>query len=57
MAMNSFESLKEERLKNARAAYVTLKKQYPESKFDKEATSLLEKIDKELQQLQPVESK
>ena len=57
MAMNSFESLKEERLKMAKAAYVTLKKQYPASKFDKEATNLLEKIDQELQQVQPVESK
>lgn len=57
MAMNSFESLKEERLKSARAAYVTLKKQYPESKFDKEAGDILEKIDRELQQFKTVESK
>lgn len=59
MAMNSYESLKEERLKSAKAAYTTLKKQFPESKFDKEATNLLEKINKELQRLQPqtVESK
>jgi outer membrane protein assembly factor BamD len=57
MAMNSFESLKEERLNKAKSAYATLKKQYPTSKFDKEATDLLEKINKELQQLQPVESK
>ena len=59
MAMNSYESLKEERLKSAKAAYTTLKKQFPESKFDKEANNLLEKINKELQRLQPqtVESK
>ncbi|WP_339653657.1 outer membrane protein assembly factor BamD [uncultured Maribacter sp.] len=59
MAMNSFESLKEERLKTAKAAYSTLKKQYPESKFDKEVNDLIEKINKELQRLQPqtVESK
>jgi len=59
MAMNSFESLKEERLKTAKAAYSTLKKQYPESKFDKEVNNLIEKINKELQRLQPqtVESK
>ena len=59
MAMNSFENLKEERLKSAKAAYTALKKQFPESKFDKEANSLLEKINKELQRLQPqtVESK
>tara|TARA_R110002051_G_scaffold56046_8_gene103970 strand:+ start:20984 stop:21745 length:762 start_codon:yes stop_codon:yes gene_type:complete len=59
MAMNSFESLKAERLKTAKAAYNTLKKKYPESKFDKEATNLIEKINKELQRLEPqtVESK
>jgi len=36
-----------------------MKKQFPESKFDKEATDLIEKIDKELQrmQAQTVESK
>ncbi len=59
MAMNSYESLKEERLKTAKAAYTTLKKQFPESKFDKEANTIIEKINKELQRLQPqtVESK
>jgi len=59
MAMNSFERLKEERLKNAKTAYTSLKKQFPESKFDKEAGDLIEKIDRELQRMQPqtVESK
>ena len=59
MAMNSFESLKEERLIAAKAAYNTLKKQYPKSKFDKDANTIIEKINKELQRLQPqtVESK
>lgn len=57
MAMNSFESLKAERLKSAKAAYTTLKKQFPESKYDQKASDLLEKIDLELQRLQPVESK
>ncbi|SNR44086.1 Beta-barrel assembly machine subunit BamD [Maribacter sedimenticola] len=59
MAMNSFESLKEERLNEAKAAYLALKKKYPESKYDKKATNLLEKIDKELQRFQDqgVESK
>ncbi|WP_236973418.1 outer membrane protein assembly factor BamD [Maribacter sp. 6B07] len=52
MAVNSFEQLKEERLKNAKAAHAALMKQFPESKFDKEATDLIEKIDKELQRLQ-----
>ncbi|WP_405382426.1 outer membrane protein assembly factor BamD [Maribacter sp. LLG6340-A2] len=59
MAMNSFESLQEERLNEAKAAYMALKKKYPETKYDKKATNLLEKIDKELQrfQKQDVESK
>ena len=59
MAMNSFERVKEERLKNAKTAYTSLKKQFPESKFDKEAGDLIEKIDRELQRMQPqtVESK
>ena len=52
MAMNSFESLQEERLTNAKAAYVNLKKQYPETKFEKEAEQLNEKIEKELQRFQ-----
>ena len=52
MAVNSFEQLKEERLKNAKAAHAALMKQFPESKFDKEATDLIEKIDKELQRMQ-----
>ena len=59
MAVNSFEQLKEERLKNAKSAHAAMQKQFPESKFDKEATDLIEKIDKELQRMQAqvVESK
>jgi len=49
MALNSFESLKQERLDNAKEAYNVLKKQYPETKFAKKADNLLEKIEKELQ--------
>ncbi|MEP3210398.1 MAG: outer membrane protein assembly factor BamD [Maribacter sp.] len=49
MALNSFESLKQERLENAKNAYQVLKKQYPETKFAKKADNLLEKIEKELQ--------
>lgn len=49
MAMNSLESLKQERLENAREAYKVLKKQYPESEFTKKSDNLLEKIEKELQ--------
>ena len=52
MAMNSFESLQKERLTSAKAAYVNLKKQYPETKFEKQATQLNEKIEKELQRFQ-----
>ncbi|TMM56906.1 outer membrane protein assembly factor BamD [Maribacter algarum] len=48
MALNSFESLKQERLENAKEAYRVLKKQYPETKFTKKADNLLEKIEKEL---------
>ncbi|MDP5060807.1 MAG: outer membrane protein assembly factor BamD [Maribacter sp.] len=59
MAVNSFEQVKEERLKNAKSAHVAMKKQFPDSKFDKQATDLIEKIDKELQRMQAqnVESK
>jgi len=49
MALNSYESIKQERLKNAKDAYQVLKKQYPETKFTKKADNLLEKIEKELQ--------
>jgi outer membrane protein assembly factor BamD len=49
LAMNSFEVFKKERLNTAKEAYVTFKKQYPESEFDKKAADLLEKIEKELQ--------
>jgi len=49
LALNSFESLKKERLENAKEAYKVLKKQYPETKFAEEADNLLKKIEKELQ--------
>jgi len=48
MAINSYESLKEERLENAKEAYNVLKKQYPETQFAKKADGLLKKIEKEL---------
>ncbi|MFS4491475.1 outer membrane protein assembly factor BamD [Maribacter sp. 2308TA10-17] len=48
MALNSFQSLKEERLENAKEAYNVLKKQFPETKFTKKADNLLKKIEKEL---------
>lgn len=57
MAMNSFESLQEERLKNAKAAYTSFKKQFPESKYDQEASNLMGKINQELLRFQAIESK
>ena len=56
MAMNSFESLKTERLDNAKGAYDVLKKKFPETKFSEEADNLLKKIEKELKRL-PEEAK
>ncbi|MFS4468157.1 outer membrane protein assembly factor BamD [Maribacter sp. 2210JD10-5] len=50
LALNSFEALKKERLLDAKAAYITFKKQYPESKFQEEVNDLSEKIENELQQ-------
>jgi outer membrane protein assembly factor BamD len=49
MAMNSFESLQKERLQSAKAAYTVLKKQYPNTKYEEEATDLINKIESELQ--------
>ncbi|MBT8311891.1 MAG: outer membrane protein assembly factor BamD [Flavobacteriaceae bacterium] len=49
MALNSTEDKKKERLDNARTAYDNLIKYYPETKYAKAATQLIEKIDKELQ--------
>jgi len=49
MAINSLDRLKEARLKDAKEAYITLKKRYPETKYAKKADALLKKIEKELQ--------
>lgn len=48
LAINSFETLKKERLDNAKNAYNVLKKQYPETQFAEKADNLLKKIEKEL---------
>ncbi|WP_396637652.1 outer membrane protein assembly factor BamD [Maribacter sp. R77961] len=48
-ALNSFESLQEERLLDAKTAYLAFKKKYPETNFEKEASRLMENIEKELQ--------
>ncbi len=57
LAMNSFESLQQERLAEAREAYNVLKKQYPDTKYEKESANLLEKINKESQKFTTEESK
>ena len=49
MALNSFESLQEERLLNAKTAYLSFKKKYPETAFEKEASRLMETLERELQ--------
>ena len=48
LAMNSSELRKKERLITAKETYEDFKKKYPESEFDKKATDLLEKIDRQL---------
>lgn len=49
LALNSYDVLKQKRFETAKEAYSSFRKQYPESKFDKEAENILEKIDKALQ--------
>ncbi|WP_368662298.1 hypothetical protein [Zobellia laminariae] len=48
-ALNSFERLQEERLKEAIADYNAFKKQFPESEHAGEAEKILEKVKLELQ--------
>ena len=50
MAMNSFESLQQERLQNAKDAIMAFKKQYPNSSLDKEVTDLMVKVENGLLQ-------
>ncbi|MBQ4914909.1 outer membrane protein assembly factor BamD [Maribacter sp. MMG018] len=57
LALNSYEQLQEERLNKAKDAYFTLKKNYPETKFEKESDNLLGRIEKELQKFNNRESK
>lgn len=49
LALNSTTVKKEERLNTAKAAYINLKKYYPQTQFEKKADNLNEKIEKELQ--------
>lgn len=51
LALNSVESKKPERLQDAKTAYNTLLKNYPETKYSKEANNLMEDINKELEDL------
>jgi len=46
--LNSFVSLKPERMENAKTAYNALKKQFPETKYADDAAKWLEKIEKDL---------
>src|SRR6056297_438086 len=53
MAMNSFERLQQERLQNAKDAIMAFKKQYPNSKLNKEVTDLMNKVENGLLQYTP----
>lgn len=55
LAINSFESLQEERLSEAMEAYKTLMKQYPSTKYEKESAELLKRINNELQKFNTIE--
>ena len=48
-ALNSFRSLQSKRLQDAKADYITLKKQFPETKYAEKADKWLEKVNSELQ--------
>nr|WP_228027903.1 outer membrane protein assembly factor BamD [Costertonia aggregata] len=49
LALNSTPNKKKERLQNAKAAYLNLKKYFPNTQFEKKAEDLNEKLEKELQ--------
>ncbi len=51
LGLNSFDNKKAERFEEAKLVYKDLFKYFPETKFAKEANGLLEKIEKELQQI------
>ncbi|TLF44943.1 outer membrane protein assembly factor BamD [Maribacter aurantiacus] len=55
LAINSFESLQEERLTEAMEAYKTLMKQFPSTKYEKESAELLKRINNELQKFNTIE--
>ena len=49
LALNSTEFKKRQRLNDAKTAYAVLKKNFPQTQFEKKANDLMEKVDKELQ--------
>tara|TARA_R110002050_G_scaffold16019_2_gene48913 strand:+ start:4779 stop:5603 length:825 start_codon:yes stop_codon:yes gene_type:complete len=49
LALNSTEVKKRQRLVDAKTAYTVLKKNFPQTQFEKKANDLMEKIEKELQ--------
>ncbi|MEK6154322.1 outer membrane protein assembly factor BamD [Flavobacteriaceae bacterium 3-367] len=51
IAFNSFETKKPQRLQDAKAAYANLKKYFPETRFAKKADNLMEKVEKEIEDL------
>lgn len=49
LAMNSYDSVKKERLNTAKDVYNILKNKFPETKYAKKADNMMEKIERELQ--------
>ena len=49
LALNSTEQKQRERLSDAKEAYSTLKKNFPQTKYEKNANDLMEKVDKVLE--------
>lgn len=49
LALNSTENRKKERLNDAKTAYTALKKNFPQTEYEKKADDLMDKVEKELQ--------
>jgi outer membrane protein assembly factor BamD len=49
LALNSTEQKKRQRLSDAKASYDVLKKNFPQTQFEKQASALMEKVNKELE--------
>ncbi len=50
MAVNSFEQVQKKRLESAKTSIMAFKKQYPNSRFEKEITNMMDQIENGLQQ-------